>query len=159
MEEDRRSQGGDTAWPIPRVGERPQDTAELPSALNLRAQREFPETRAPLRQAFAGPPSGPFPSPGSIIKPGPPGPATALEPSEAPWRPALRQPASPLQPPGLGPGLRPPMPPWFATCCSQLAFFFSTQKVLLSGQNSSPTAVISDSLGELDSEMKGNLQA
>ena len=61
MEEDHRSQGGDTAWPIPRAGERPQDTAELPSALNLRAQREFPETRAPLRQAFAGPPSGPFP--------------------------------------------------------------------------------------------------
>lgn len=100
-----------------------------------------------------------LPSPGSIIKPGPPGLATALEPSVAPSRPALRQPSSPLQPQELGPGLRPLMPPWFATCCSQLAFFFSTQKILLSGQNSSQVAVISDSLGELDSEMKGNLQA
>ena len=41
VEEDRQSQGGDAAWPIPGVGERPQDTSELPSALNLSAQREF----------------------------------------------------------------------------------------------------------------------
>lgn len=61
VEDGQRRTSGHTVKTLPGPSqgqegrEKPQDTPELPSALNLRAQREFREIQAPLRHAFAAP--------------------------------------------------------------------------------------------------------